>query len=270
MTEDHVSSLCCCKSVCLITIKLISSLFNYNKTNFHLNGRSTMSYFVVIPSYRTLIPIPWLCRSANKSRGIIVFHHWSISKIDLAGLLEYLLSHPSHSNHCSWSTSQSPSTLLKFRLDQLICFPFWLILWTWQDCLNILPSHPQHSNHSFMVDVPITICLLNRPDNLKLFHVSLWLICERGRIASIFCSSESSLTPKLEAQVLHTPIHRAHCTTGWGLGCRWADSRSLWLQVGWSWPATAESPSKPPAPAPRCAGWRQGSCQAEVNKPASA
>ncbi len=89
------------------------------------------------------ISIQLLWGSANESRTIVVTLASLINIWTWEECLNYLQSHPRHSNH--FSTFQSPSALLSFSPDQLFVLSLWLNFWTWQNCLNILHSYPRHS-----------------------------------------------------------------------------------------------------------------------------
>ncbi len=102
------------------------------------------------------IPLLWGSWSANTSSRTIVVPSF-IKVWTRQDCLNYLQSHPQHSNHSSCLMSQSPSALLNFRPDQLFSIlSLWLILLTLQYCLNILQpnilnilvtAHGQHFNH---------------------------------------------------------------------------------------------------------------------------
>ena len=148
-----------------------------------------------------------------------------------------------HHLHCLISGQISSLFYLSDNIVEL-CRIAWIF---WNNILDILvtaqgrrPSHHLHYSISGQI-------------SLLFYHSDKISELELGRIAWIFFSS--LLTPQ---RGLHTPVCSTLCIAGWEWCCWWADSWPWLWRVGWSWPAVAESPSKPPAPAPRRPGTDKG------------
>ena len=128
-------------------VLLLITLLNY-KTKYipflnQLRSIQLKDFLWVILTLLIEILIQLIWRSANESRHIVVT---SLMKIwTWQECLNYLQSHPRHSNY--FSKSQSPAALLSLSPDQLFVLSLWLNFWTWQECLNYFQSHPRHSNH---------------------------------------------------------------------------------------------------------------------------
>ncbi len=141
----------------------------------------------------------------------------------MAGLFELFISHSDILNIPTTAHGQRPNHHLTAQLQaRSVHLSLWFNLWNWQDCLNILcwklKWYPQHSSHCSRWRSQSPSALHNfRPDQLFCF-ISLIKISdlELGNITWIFYSS--TLTPQLEAQVLHMSFYRAHFVTGWGWG----------------------------------------------------
>ena len=183
----------------------------------------------------------------------------------LAGLIEMFRSHilnlpiTVHHLHCLISGQISSLFYLSDNIVEL-CRIAWIF---WNNILDILvTAQDRRPRHHLHYSISGQISLL-------FYHSDKISELELGRIAWIFFSS--SLTPQLEAQVLHTPVRSAHCVAG--LGLLLLVSRQLTMAAAClvkltssSWiPQPHATSARAQAPRP----W-QGCCQAAVNKPASA